>query len=150
VLIPGFMADARSFMPQIAVLGASRPIILLTPGLGDSIEKIVAEAGPMLPPRFALLGHGLGGNVAIEILRATRGGQPDRPDRDRPPARTPSLAAEQEALSGRGQDRPSGRLHRPDASATALHDAPWRDEVLALVQDMAATLGSTSSSDSCA
>ena len=25
--------------------------------------------------------------------------------------------------------------------ATALHDAPWRDEILALVQDMAATLG---------
>ena len=43
VLIPGFMADARSFMPQIAKLGADRPVILLTPGLGDTQETIVAE-----------------------------------------------------------------------------------------------------------
>ena len=39
VLIPGFMADARSFMPQLAKLGANRPVIILTPGLGDSLER---------------------------------------------------------------------------------------------------------------
>jgi pimeloyl-ACP methyl ester carboxylesterase len=69
VLIPGFMADARSFMPQIARLGADRPVILLTPGLGDTLEKIAASIAPHLPPRFSLVAHGLGGNIAIEILR---------------------------------------------------------------------------------
>lgn len=69
VLIPGFMADARSFMPQLARLGADRPIVLLTPGLGDSVEKIAADIAPHLPPQFALVAHGLGGNIAIEILR---------------------------------------------------------------------------------
>jgi hypothetical protein len=32
--------------------------------------------------------------------------------------------------------------------ATALFDAPWREEISALVQDMAATLGSNSFSAS--
>jgi pimeloyl-ACP methyl ester carboxylesterase len=142
VLIPGFMADARSFMPQIAELGARRPLVLLGAGLGDTVEKIVAEAGPMLPPRFALVGHGLGGNIAIEILRR----RPDAVSRialiaTDPLPEPPSLAAEQEALlvaakTGRMADCIARML-----PASALHDAPWRDEIMALVQDMAATLG---------
>jgi hypothetical protein len=105
VLVPGFMADARSFMPQIAELGASRPIMVLSAGFADTVEKIVAEAGPMLPRRFALLGHGLGGNIAIEI-----------PDCDRPPAGTAKAGRRAGGASGRGQDRAHGRLHRTDAS----------------------------------
>jgi pimeloyl-ACP methyl ester carboxylesterase len=142
VLIPGFMADARSFMPQIAVLGASRPIILLTTGLADSIERIVAEAGPMLPHRFAILGHGLGGNVAIEIVRR----HPQAVSRialiaTDPLPEPPSLAAEQEALLVAAKTGHMADCIGQMLPATALHDAPWRDEVLALVQDMAATLG---------
>jgi pimeloyl-ACP methyl ester carboxylesterase len=142
VLIPGFMADARSFMPQIAELGASRPIMVLSAGFADTVEKVVAEAGPMLPRRFALLGHGLGGNIAIEILRR----HPEAVSRivliaTDPLPEPPKLAAEQEALlvaakTGHMADCIARML--PDA---ALHDAPWRDEIIALVQDMAATLG---------
>lgn len=142
VLIPGFMADARCFMPQIAVLGASRPIILLTTGLADSIERIVADAGPMLPHRFAILGHGLGGNVAIEIVRR----HPQAVSRialiaTDPLPEPPSLAAEQEALLIAAKTGHMADCIAQMLPATALHDAPWRDEILALVQDMAATLG---------
>jgi pimeloyl-ACP methyl ester carboxylesterase len=142
VLIPGFMADARSFMPQIAELGASRPLILLSTGLGDTVEKIVAEVGPMLPPRFALLGHGLGGNVAIEILRR----HPEAVSRialiaTDPLPEPPKLAAEQEVLLVAAKTGHLADCIARMLPATALHDAPWRDEILALVQDMAATLG---------
>lgn len=142
VLISGFMADARSFMPQIAELGATRPLVLLTPGLADSVEKIVAEVGPLLPPRFALIGHGLGGNIAIEILRR----RSEAVSRialiaTDPLPESAQLAAEQEALlvaakTGHMADCIAQMLPR-----TALHDAPWRDEIMALVHDMAATLG---------
>jgi hypothetical protein len=54
VVIPGFMADARSFVPQIVELGATRPIIVLTAGLADTVEKTVAEAGPALSCPVAL------------------------------------------------------------------------------------------------
>jgi pimeloyl-ACP methyl ester carboxylesterase len=142
VLIPGFMADARSFMPQIAELGASRPMILLSIGLGDTVEKIVAEVGPMLPRRFALLGHGLGGNVAIEILRR----HPEAVSRialiaTDPLPEPPKLAAEQEVLLVAAKTGHLADCIAQMLPANALHDAPWRDEILALVQDMALTLG---------
>ncbi|MFN3992234.1 MAG: alpha/beta fold hydrolase [Tabrizicola flagellatus] len=142
VLIPGFMADARSFMPQLARLGADRQVILLGPGLGDSLEKIVAEHAPHLPPHFAVVAHGLGGNIAIEILRK----RPSAVTRialisTDPLPEPPQLAAQQEALLVAAK---TGHLRACIAQmlpATALHDAPWRDEVMALVMDMAETLG---------
>jgi pimeloyl-ACP methyl ester carboxylesterase len=142
VVIPGFMADARSFMPQIAELGSDRPILVLTPGLADTIEKVVATVGPSLPPRFALLGHGIGGNVAIEILRR----HPEAVTRialiaTDPLPEPPTLAAEQEALLVAAKTGHMADCIAQMLPATALHDAPWRGEVIALVQDMAATLG---------
>lgn len=142
VLVPGFMADARSFMPQIAELGATRPIILLSAGLADTVEKIVAEAGPILPPRFALVGHGLGGNVAIEVLRR----RPEAVTRialiaTDPLPEPPSLAAEQEALLVAAKTGHMADCIAQMLPPSALYDAPWRDEVIALVQDMAANLG---------
>ena len=142
VLLPGFMADARSFMPQIVELGATRPIIVLTTGLADTVEKIVAEAGPILPRRFAVLGHGLGGNVAIEILRR----HPEAVSRialiaTDPLPEPPKLAAEQEALLVAAKTGHMADCIAQMLPTGALHDAPWRDEVQALVQDMAATLG---------
>jgi pimeloyl-ACP methyl ester carboxylesterase len=142
VLIPGFMADARSFMPQIAELGASRPITVLSAGFADTVEKIVAEAGPMLPRRFALLGHGLGGNIAIEILRR----HPEAVSRialiaTDPLPEPPKLAAEQEALLVAAKTGHMADCIARMLPAAALHEAPWRDEITALVQDMAATLG---------
>lgn len=142
VLIPGFMADARSFMPQIARLGADRPVVLLTPGLGDTVEKIAADIAPHLPPRFALVAHGLGGNIAIEILRK----RPEAVARialiaTDPIPETPQRAAEQEALLVAAK---TGHLQACMAQMlplAALHEAPWRDEVMALVMDMAETLG---------
>jgi pimeloyl-ACP methyl ester carboxylesterase len=142
VLIPGFMADARSFMPQIAQLGADRPVIVLSPGLGDSLEKIVADHAPHLPPRFALVAHGLGGNIAIEIFRR----RPEAVTRialisTDPLPESAQLAAEQEALLVAVKTGHIRACMAQMLPGTALHDAPWRDEVIALVMDMAETLG---------
>jgi pimeloyl-ACP methyl ester carboxylesterase len=142
VLIPGFMADARSFMPQLARLGADRQVILLGPGLGDTLEKIATDAAPDLPRRFAVVGHGLGGNIAIELLRR----KPEAVTRialisTDPLPEAPQLAAEQEALLVAAKTGHLAACMAQMLPVTALHDAPWRDEVMALVQDMAANLG---------
>ncbi len=142
VLIPGFMADARSFMPQLVALGTTRPVILVTPAQADTVEQLATSALPALPPRFSLVGHGLGGNVAIEILRKA----PQAVSRialiSTDPLPEPAeQRARQETLVVAAR---TGRLADCIAQlvpATALHDAPWRGEVMALVQDMAATLG---------
>lgn len=142
VLIPGFMADARSFMPQLARLGADRQVILLGPGLGDSVEKIVAEHAAHLPPRFAVVAHGLGGNIAIEILRKRPGAVTRIALISTDPLpEPPELAAQQEALLVAAK---TGHLRACIAQmlpTTALHDAPWREEIMALIIDMAETLG---------
>jgi pimeloyl-ACP methyl ester carboxylesterase len=142
VLIPGFMADARSFMPQLARFGADRPVILLSPGLGDSIEKITLEIVPQLPPRFALIAHGLGGNIAIEILRK----RPQAVTRvalisTDPLPDTPQVAAEREALLVAAKTGNLAACMAQMLPETALHDAPWRAEIMALVMDMAENLG---------
>ncbi len=142
VLIPGFMADARSFMPQLARLGADRPVILLNPGLGDTLEKIATEIAPHLPRRFAVVAHGLGGNIAIELFRK----RPEAVTRialisTDPLPDTPQAAVDREALLIAAK---TGHLQACMAQMlpeTALHDAPWRDEVMALVMDMAENLG---------
>jgi pimeloyl-ACP methyl ester carboxylesterase len=96
----------------------------------------------VLPPRFALVGHGLGGNVAIEILRR----RPEAVTRialiaTDPLPESPQLAAEQEVLLVAAKTGHMADCIAQMLPADALYDAPWRDEVLALVQDMAANLG---------
>ena len=88
------------------------------------------------------MGHGLGGNVAIEILRK----RPESVSRialiaTDPLPESPQLAAEQEALLVAAKTGHLADCIAQMLPAAALHPAPWRDEVLALVQDMAMTLG---------
>ena len=58
VILPGFMADARSFLSQIVEFGTDRPVLLILPTGADTVEQMSARALTHLPERFALLGHG--------------------------------------------------------------------------------------------
>ena len=69
VLLPGLGADARLFEAQFDALARTRPVTMALPLGGERIDTIVAHILPHLPQRMALLGHGLGGVVALEILR---------------------------------------------------------------------------------
>jgi pimeloyl-ACP methyl ester carboxylesterase len=142
VLIPGFMADARCFMPQIVALGARRPVILVAPSMADTVEHVAAEIAAMLPARCALVGHGLGGNIAIELLRK----RPEAVSRivlisTDPLPEPPQQSAAEEALLVAAKTGHMADCIAQMLPVAALHDAPWRAEVMALVQDMAATLG---------
>jgi pimeloyl-ACP methyl ester carboxylesterase len=142
VLVPGFMADARAFLPQIARLGATRPVIVVTPGIADTVEKVANAVASTLPARFALIGHGLGGTIAIEILRR----RPEAVSRialiaTDPLPETPALAGRQEALLVAAKTGHMTDCITEMIPKAALYDAPWRAEVMALLQDMAMLLG---------
>lgn len=141
VVLPGFMQDARSFMPQIVELGKDRQIVL--PRLvGETVEQMSLSAIPDLPRRFALIGHGLGGDVAFDILRrlpeaVTRIALVSTDALPEPPA----IAARREArlVSAR-----AGRLAEAlaeDVPPAAVAPNDWKDDVLALMQDMGLGLG---------
>lgn len=142
VVFPGFMADARGFLPQIADLGADRPITVILPNSAETVEQMSLAALAALPQRFALLGHGLGGEVAIDLLRRL----PDRISRAAlvstdPLAEPPATAAAREARLVTAR---AGRLHQAlsaELPETALAESEWRDEIIALVQDMGLRLG---------
>lgn len=141
VILPGFMQDARAFLPQVVHLGADRQIVL--PRMeGETVEQMSLSAIRDLPRRFTLMGHGLGGDVAIDVLRRL----PEAVTRivlvstDALPE-TPAIAASREARLVTAR---AGRLAdalASDVPASALANSDWRDDVLALVQDMALGLG---------
>ncbi|MFN4156054.1 MAG: alpha/beta fold hydrolase [Paracoccaceae bacterium] len=141
LFIPGLMQDARAFLPQIVALGLRHAAQIFLP-VQDNVEKMSEDALRHAPPRFALVGHGLGGDVALDILRRA----PERVARivllaTDPLAEAPQMAALREARMVAAQ---AGRLKAAiaeDVPSSALADAPDRETVLALMQDMALGLG---------
>ena len=142
VIIPGMMADARLFLPQMVRLGADRPCQVCIAAQGETVEKMSEVLMAGLPPKFALLGHGLGGDVALDIIRRA----PDRVTRvilmaTDPLSEPPQIAVERETRMVMAR---AGRL--VDAMAqeippSAVADSPWHGEIMALVKDMALGLG---------
>lgn len=136
------MADARLFLPQMVGLGAVRAMQVALVTTGETVEAMSAYVLAAAPARFALIGHGLGGDVALDMVRR----EPDRVTRvvlmaTDPLSEPPKAAAAREARivaarSGRLAEAMLGEIPR-----AALADTPWRDEVLALVRDMALGLG---------
>lgn len=142
VLIPGLMADARLFLPQLVQLGAGRAMQVALPVGGETVEQISEAMLAGLPPKFALLGHGLGGDVALDIIRRV----PDRVTRvalmaTDPLAEAPQTAAAREARIVAARSGRLGEAMAEEIPEAAIADAPWRAEIMALVRDMAMGLG---------
>ncbi len=142
VMIPGLMADARLFLPQMVALGAGRQMQVCLPVMGETVEQISEAMLAGLPERFALLGHGLGGDVALDLVRRV----PDRVTRiilmaTDPLAEAPAMAATREARMVAARAGRLAQAMREEIPEGALADTPWRVDVMALVTDMALGLG---------
>lgn len=142
VFIPGLMADARLFLPQIVRLGTDRACQVCIPAHGDTVEQMSEAILAGLPEKFALLGHGLGGDIALDLVRRV----PERVTRialmaTDPLSEPPQTAVERETRMVMAR---AGRLVEAMAQEvpiTAVADSVWRDEIMALVKDMALGLG---------
>lgn len=142
VFVPGFMCDARAFLPQIVQLGATHACQVYIPAGEETVERCSEQLLAVAPAKFVLVGHGLGGDVAIDVLRRA----PERVLRvvlisTDPLAEPPKAAAAREARIVAAK---SGRLVQAaaeDYPADALADTEWRDEVRALMSDMVLQLG---------
>lgn len=142
VMIPGLMADARLFLPQIVQLGMARAIHIALPTHSDTVEQMSEAILAGLPDKFAILGHGLGGDVALDIVRRV----PERVTRivlmaTDPLAEAPQTAAAREARMVAAR---AGRLVEAmgeEIPVSALADSEWRGEIVALIRDMAIGLG---------
>lgn len=141
VFVPGLMQDARVFLPQMVELGTRHAAHVFVAD-GESVEKLAEALLETAPPRFVLVGQGLGGIIGIDVLRRA----PERVIRmvlmaTDPLAEAPQVAAARETRTVAAR---AGRLKQAIAEEVpeaALADTPDREAVLALVQDMALGLG---------
>ncbi len=146
LLLPGLLCDARVFLPQIVHLGAKHPLHIALPTRGETVEQMSEAILATAPPKFILIGHGLGGDVALDILRRDLGRDHGRASRavlisTDPLAETPATAAGREA---RIVAATAGRLKEVVAQEypdNAFAPSEWRDEIMALLRDMALNLG---------
>jgi len=67
VMIPGMMCDERIFAPQIEELVSKRSVHVADISKHDNIGDLAADVLSHAPPKFCLLGHSMGGIVAMEI-----------------------------------------------------------------------------------
>lgn len=77
LLLPGMMCDERVFAHQCATLetrvaGAARAEVHLPTG-ADSIDALADEALRNAPERFTLVGHSLGGIIAMTVAQRAPG-----------------------------------------------------------------------------
>ena len=142
VLLPGMMCDARAWATQLTVLSYERPVTVAPVCVGDRIEEIASELLSSLPSKFALCGHGLGGVIALEVLRRA----PERVLRlaligTNPLSDTPQEAADREprmigAKSGRFES-----MLEQEILPRHVANGPLRAHAMAELQEMALSLG---------
>ena len=142
VLIPGMMCDPRLFRNQIKVLSRDRAVMVAPLTGASSVTDLAAAIVAVAPPKFALAGLGLGGDVALAVLgraqaRVTRVVLMSTDAL----SETPQAAAAREARmvaarSGRLDEALTGEF--PD---DCLAEGPGRAEVARLLRDMAWGLG---------
>ena len=141
LLLPGLACDARIFFHQVVSLALIRPVTVL-PLEGAMVEDMSLAVLRDAPARFALAGQGLGGTVALDVVRRA----PDRVTRiilisTDPLSETPQAAA---AREGRMVQARAGRLREAiqgEVPPSALFDGPSRADVLEVAADMARVLG---------
>lgn len=142
VLIPPMLCDARVYYAQLASMSSELSLTFVPITQGERIEELASVILSWLPNKFALAGMGMGGMVAMEILRRA----PERVTRvafisTNAQADTPEVSALREPLiiaakTGRFDDAITAELN-----PAWLAPGPYRMDVISLVADMAKTLG---------
>lgn len=142
ILIPGLMSDARLFGQQIVDLSRGRAVTVVLPHPGTTIEEISGHVLAAAPARFALAGLGLGAHVALDVMRRDIGRVTKVAFLSADPlGETPDAAAAREKRMILAR---TGRLVQAMADELpprALANIPGREEIIALVEDMALALG---------
>ncbi|GGW36820.1 hypothetical protein GCM10011452_26690 [Gemmobacter lanyuensis] len=139
ILIPGLCCDARVFEHQVLHLSQHRPVMLAQPK-GVTVEEMSANLLAMAPPKFAVVGQGLGGDVALDLVRRAL----DRVTRvallsTDPMAEAPALAAAREARMVAAR---AGRLFQAVAEEYPAADmGPAGPMIQPLLRAMAEHLG---------
>jgi pimeloyl-ACP methyl ester carboxylesterase len=73
MLLPGLLCDAAVFEPMLPALASAACCRIRAYHAERTLTTMAARVLADAPPRFALLGHSMGGRVALEVMRAAPG-----------------------------------------------------------------------------
>jgi pimeloyl-ACP methyl ester carboxylesterase len=142
VLIPGLMCDARAVLPQMLALGPEFACLVILPTHGQTVEQMSEATLARCPAHFSLIGQGLGGVVALDMIR--RAG--DRISRvvliaTDPLPEEPKVAAAREARMVAARAGRLAAMMAEEVPEASLADTGGRADVMALQRAMALDLG---------
>jgi pimeloyl-ACP methyl ester carboxylesterase len=142
VLIPGLMCDARSVLPQLLALGPQFSVQVFLAAQGQTVEQMSEAALACAPARFALVGHSLGGAIALDMIRRA-GSRITRVAliAADPLPEEPKVAAAREARMVAARAGRLGQVMAEEIPETSLAEGPQRAATIALQRDMALDLG---------
>ena len=142
VMIPGMMCDERIFAPQIEELVSKRSVHVADISKHDNISDLAADVLSHAPPKFCLVGHSMGGIVAMEICAQ----DPKRIEKLVLIDTNPLAELEEVKLKREPQisDALSGKLInviRDEMKPNYLASSENQDIILNICMDMALSLG---------
>ncbi len=142
VMIPGMMCDERIFAHQIKELGTDTEVYIADISKYSSIQELASDVLENSPPKFFLVGHSMGGIVAMEMCSQ----EPDRIEKLVIMDSNPKPELEETKLKREPQIRNviSGNLAqvmKEEMKPNYLADSYKQKDILNTCMEMALTLG---------
>jgi pimeloyl-ACP methyl ester carboxylesterase len=119
MFLPGLLCDRAVWLPQIAALSPQYDCLVADYGSANSLAAMATSVLGLAPATFSLVGHSMGGRVALEVMRMA-------------PRRVSRLAL----LDTGYQARPEGEAGEAEArSRYRLLDMAWSRGMRAMGQE---------------
>lgn len=141
-MVPGMMCDERIFSPQIEELSQNLEVTIADISNFSSVSELASDVLKKAPKSFSLLGHSMGGIVAMEIYSQ----QPKRVEKLILMDTNPKAELDEVKLKREPQIREvnKGKLlevMRDEMKPNYLAESENKRSVLNVCMDMALTLG---------
>ena len=141
-MVPGMMCDERIFSPQIEALSQNLEVTIADISNFSSVRELASDVLKKAPKKFSLLGHSIGGIVAMEIYSQ----EPNRIEKLILMDTNPKAELDEVKLKREPQIREvnKGKLlevMRDEMKPNYLAESENKRSVLNVCMDMALTLG---------
>lgn len=141
-MVPGMMCDERIFSPQIEALSQNLEVTIADISNFSSVRELASDVLKKAPKKFSLLGHSMGGIVAMEIYSQ----EPNRIEKLILMDTNPKAELDEVKLKREPQIREvnKGKLlevMRDEMKPNYLAESENKTSVLSICMDMALNLG---------
>ena len=142
-MVPGMMCDERIFSPQIEELSKNLEVTVADISSFPTVRELASDLLKKAPKSFSLLGHSMGGIVAMEIYSQ----EPNRIEKLILMDTNPKAELDEVKLKREPQIRDANKgklleVMRDEMKPNYLADSENQSSVLNVCMDMALTLGS--------